>query len=99
MDGVMTDSGFGAETRARASQLFPNAAQAVPPTRAGRSDGGRLRPSERLVPRLGGRVPHQTIEEEARQTYRSLVEGARIHDFIPILGERDVFLRFRNRSA
>ena len=55
--------------------------------------------AERLVPRLGGRVPHQTIEEEARQTYRSLVEGARIHDFIPILGERDVFLRFRNRSA
>ena len=55
--------------------------------------------AERLVPRLGGRVPQQTIEEEARQTYRSLTEGARIHDFIPILGERDVFLRFRNRSA
>ncbi|TMK53609.1 MAG: DUF3562 domain-containing protein [Actinobacteria bacterium] len=55
--------------------------------------------AERLVPRLGGRVPQQTIEEEARQTYRSISQGARIHDFIPILGERDVFLRFRDSSA
>ena len=55
--------------------------------------------AERLIPRLGGRVPQETIEEEARQTYRSISEGARIHDFIPILGERDVFLRFRNSSA
>jgi len=55
--------------------------------------------AERLVPRLGGRVPQETIEEEARLTYRSLSEGARIFDFIPILGERDVFLRFRNNSA
>jgi hypothetical protein len=55
--------------------------------------------AERLVPRLGGRVPQQTIEEEARQTYRALSKGARIHDFIPILGERDVFLHFRKSSA
>ena len=55
--------------------------------------------AERLVPRLGGRVPQQTIEEEARQTYRSISEGARIHDFIPILGERDVFLHFRNSTT
>ena len=55
--------------------------------------------AERLLSRLGGRVPQETIEEEARQTYRSLSEGARIFDFIPILGERDVFLRFRNSSA
>ena len=55
--------------------------------------------AERLLPRLGGRIPQETIEEEARQTYRSLSEGARIFDFIPILGERDVFLRFRNSSA
>ena len=55
--------------------------------------------AERLLSRLGGRVPQETIEEEARQTYRSISQGARIHDFIPILGERDVFLRFRNRSA
>ena len=55
--------------------------------------------AERLLPRLGGRVSQQTIEEEARQTYRSLSQGARIHDFIPILGERDVFLRFRNAPA
>ena len=55
--------------------------------------------AERLVPRLGGRVPQQTIEEEARQTYRSISQGARIHDFIPVLGERDVFLHFRNSSA
>ena len=55
--------------------------------------------AERLVPRLGGRVPQQTIEEEARQTYRSISQGARIHDFIPVLGERDVFLHFRKSSA
>jgi hypothetical protein len=55
--------------------------------------------AERLLARLGGRVPQQAIEEEARQTYRSLSQGARIHDFIPILGERDVFLRFRNAPA
>ncbi|HEY2665870.1 MAG TPA: hypothetical protein VGK51_03445 [Actinomycetota bacterium] len=55
--------------------------------------------AERLVPRLGGRVPQQAIEEEARQTYRSIAEGARIHDFIPILGERDVFLHFRKSPA
>jgi hypothetical protein len=55
--------------------------------------------AERLLPRLGGRVPQQTLEEEARQTYRSLAEGARILDFIPILGERDVFLHFRNAPA
>jgi hypothetical protein len=55
--------------------------------------------AERLLPRLGGRVPQQAIEEEARQTYRSLSQGARILDFIPILGERDVFLHFRNATA
>ena len=55
--------------------------------------------AERLLPRLGGRVSQETIEEEARETYRSLSEGARIHDFIPILGERDVFLRFRHAPA
>jgi hypothetical protein len=55
--------------------------------------------AERLLPRLGGRVPQHTLEEEARQTYRSLSQGARILDFIPILGERDVFLRFRNAPA
>ena len=55
--------------------------------------------AERLLSRLGGRVPQETIEEEARQTYRLLSDGARILDFIPILGERDVFLRFRTRSA
>ena len=55
--------------------------------------------AERLLSRLGGRVPQQTLEEEARQTYRSLSQGARILDFIPILGERDVFLRFRNAPA
>lgn len=55
--------------------------------------------AERLLSRLGGRVSQETIEEEARQTYRSLSEGARIFDFIPILGERDVFLRFRSSSA
>ena len=55
--------------------------------------------AERLLPRLGGRVPQQTLEEEARHTYRSLSQGARILDFIPILGERDVFLHFRNAPA
>jgi len=55
--------------------------------------------AERLLPRLGGRVPQGAIEEEARQTYRSLSQGARILDFIPILGERDVFLHFRNAPA
>jgi hypothetical protein len=55
--------------------------------------------AERLLPRLGGRVPQRAIEEEARQTYRSLSKGARILDFIPILGERDLFLHFRNASA
>ena len=55
--------------------------------------------AERLLSRLGGRVPQQTIEEEARLTYRSLSQGARIFDFIPILGERDVLLRLRNISA
>jgi hypothetical protein len=55
--------------------------------------------AERLLPRLGGRVSQQALEEEARETYRSLSQGARIHDFIPILGERDVFLRFRNAPA
>jgi hypothetical protein len=55
--------------------------------------------AERLLPRLGGRVPKQTIEDEARLSYRSLSEGARIFDFIPILGERDVLLRLRSISA
>ena len=55
--------------------------------------------AERLLPRLGGRVSQKAIEEAARATYRSLSQGARILDFIPILGERDVFLRFRNAPA
>jgi len=55
--------------------------------------------AERLVPRLGGRVPQQTHEAEASQTCRSISQGARIHDFSPDLGERDVFLHFRNSSA
>ena len=55
--------------------------------------------TERLLSRLGGRVPQETIEAEARQSYRSLADGARIFDFIPILGERDVLLRLRNSSA
>src|SRR5207248_11146765 len=52
--------------------------------------------AEPLHPRLWGQVAHEAIEEEARVTYRNLTQGARIMDFIPILGERDVFLRFRS---
>lgn len=52
--------------------------------------------AERLAIRLGDQVAPAIILEYARDAYRSLAEGARVHDFIPILGERDVLLRLRS---
>jgi len=51
--------------------------------------------SEHLGPKFGGRVPPETIEEYAREAYLALADGARILDFIHVLGERDVLLRLR----
>lgn len=51
--------------------------------------------TEHLSPKFGSRVPPETIEEYAREAYDALAQGARILDFIHVLGERDVLLRLR----
>jgi hypothetical protein len=55
--------------------------------------------SEHLSPKFGGRVPPETIEEYAREAYDALADGARILDYISVLGERDVLLRLRVDAA
>ncbi len=52
--------------------------------------------AERLAPKLEGRVGPPAIESHAREAYKELAEEAKIMDFIPLLIERDVYLRLRN---
>ena len=52
--------------------------------------------AERLGPKLEGRVDPPAIEDQAREAYRELAGGAAILDYIPLLIERDVYLRLRN---
>lgn len=52
--------------------------------------------AERLGPKLEGKVDSPAIEDRAREAYRELAGGAAILDYLPLLIERDVYLRLRN---